>query len=645
MPATSSDLDILGIIKKSGLLSEDAIQQFEQSSPELLGNPTAIVEELTKQGLLTKFQGKFLLTGKTPTFILGAYKILEPLGKGGMGKIYLAEHTTLQRRVAIKVLPADKSKNEEILQRFYREARAAAALDHPNIVKIFDVSQGSGTHFLVMEYVHGKTLQQIVNSKGPLPYEQAVQFIIQTATGLKHAHAKGFVHRDIKPDNIIVSRQGVVKILDMGLARSLHQEQDNVTKLLNPNAIYGTVDYISPEQSIGGTVDARSDLYSLGATLFTLLTGVAPFSGTPAQVLMCHQLTDVPDLADYPISVPSQLSLIISKLMAKQPEMRYNNASELIAELQALVSKKKRSSRAATTTVAVKRETIKVPEPQQIQQVAEPLSEESKPLSQQIKPKKQSPSGFVITPKVALIFVASLFTLAVLAIVLVVMTGDSKKLTIPPYVNLPPIPNNSSLDVLESKSLCLDLKPFANVISTKSIFNPADASQGTDSLTLPNWGRTKHNGIPFELIDPKGTSVPNILVFQGGETSLSKARPASVTIPCHSPAKTIHILGGISGWAFPQNAAKTAVLNVKLRFKSGKVEEHVLLNGVHFADWRSPQADLPSAPMFVKFDKERHLRYLTIMPKNQDEIAEIVMTKGDNKNAAPIFLAITIERP
>ncbi len=657
MPATSSDLDFLELARKSGLVSDEAIQKFEQTSPESLGDPAAISAAMIRQGLITTFQSKVLLSGKYRGFILGPYKVLEPIGKGGMGRIFLAEHTSLQRRVAIKVLQAEKSKNQELLQRFYREARAAAALDHPNIVKIFDVNQGAGTHFLVMEYVHGKTLQQIVTARGPVHYQKAIHYIIQTATGLKHAHEKGFIHRDIKPDNIILSSEGVIKILDMGLARSLNQEQDNVTKLMNPNAIYGSVDYISPEQSIGGTVDARSDLYSLGATLFALITGTAPFSGTSAQILVSHQLTEVPNLAKFRASVPPQLNAIVTKMMAKQPNKRYRSASEVIDALLPWLPAEQGSQTLVTSLSTREPETVKVEVADQT-----PSKTTKQTRLQPAKRKKKTKSRFAVTPKAALIVVATGMSIALLSLFLMFITSNSSIEEAKVDSNQTPasnqkqddkqptdqknyVSNTPRKDVIEANCVCLDLRKVANVISTKHIFIQEESQTATNTIPLAKWGRSTYHGVLFDLIDPLGKTLPNILIIGGGDTPFTKERPKKVSIPCNTNAKTIHVLGGISGWAYPHITFKNVILVARIHYKNGQTEEHKLYNGIHFADWKMPYGNVPTAPVVAQMDHERHLRYFSIEPESREEIASIEFIKGENQSAAPIFFAITVEKP
>src|SRR4029450_5696071 len=209
-------------------------------------------------------------------FTIGKYKVLEKLGAGGMGQVFLCEHKLMRRRVAVKVLPTAKAEDPSSLARFYREAKAIAAVDHPNIVRAYDIDQDENLHFLVMEYVDGTNLQDLVKKVGPLDPSRACHYIYGAAVGLQHAHEIGLVHRDIKPGNILVDRAGVVKILDMGLARFFNDEEDILTKKYDENVL-GTADYLAPEQALEShTVDIRADIYSLGATFYYLLTGSPP---------------------------------------------------------------------------------------------------------------------------------------------------------------------------------------------------------------------------------------------------------------------------------------------------------------------------------------------------------------------------------
>jgi serine/threonine protein kinase len=330
-------------MRQSQLLTEEVLAEWQQL-PGLPDDPARIAQMMVKANVITSFQAKQLMQGRYRGFFLGSYKILDQIGAGGMGTVFVAEHTTLMRKVALKVLPVDKARDKVALERFYREARSAAALNHQHIVKLHDISQGAGVHFLVMEFVDGITLQELIDKTGPMHYAQAVQIISQVALGLQHAHDKGFVHRDIKPANIIQEKNGGVKILDMGLARSFDKEEDNLTGQIDADCVMGTVDYIAPEQALRNPADHRSDIYSLGATFFNLITGTTPFQGTTAQKLMGHQLTEVPKLHKLRGSVPPDLNQIVAKMMAKNPKDRYQSCSELVDALARYIPSENQNS-------------------------------------------------------------------------------------------------------------------------------------------------------------------------------------------------------------------------------------------------------------------------------------------------------------
>ncbi|WP_171471268.1 WD40 repeat domain-containing serine/threonine protein kinase [Frigoriglobus tundricola] len=344
VPATSTDL--LSLVRKSGVLDEKQFSEHFSDPGELPDDPTECANALIRSGLLTTFQARQILAGKYRGLVLGAYKILRPLGQGGMGVVYLGEHTTLHRRVALKVLPAKSAQERVAVERFMREARATAALDHPNIVRLHDVCQGAGVHFLVMELVEGKNLETLLAETGPLHFATAVSYIAQAAAGLQHAHSKGIVHRDIKPANLMMTKDGGIKILDMGLARSFVNESDNLTGALGEEGeALGTIDFVAPEQAMAQAVDERADLYSLGATLYCLLAGHPPYKGSRAQVLMQHQMAPPPQLSrTLKVNVPQTLNDVIAKMMAKKKGDRYQSADEVIDALSPWLPAPKSSS-------------------------------------------------------------------------------------------------------------------------------------------------------------------------------------------------------------------------------------------------------------------------------------------------------------
>ncbi|MBY0229238.1 MAG: serine/threonine protein kinase [Gemmataceae bacterium] len=294
------------------------------------GDSSQMLEGMIAEGLLTRFQAKLLLEGKHKGFFLGPYKVLKPIGKGGMGVVYLAEHGELGRKVAVKVLASERVTEPGAIERFRREARAAGALDHPNIVRAHDICTVGKTHFLVMEHIDGRSLEQILRAKGRLPWHVAAGYIAQAALALQHAHERGLVHRDIKPANLLVDKAGVVKMLDLGLARFYEDRDDNLTERLGGRAIIGTPDYISPEQVLG-QLDIRSDIYSLGGTLYALIEGRPPFPGGDVRSkFVAHQLHVPTPLHQRDPSVPQGLSEAVMRMLAKRPADRPQTPAEVI---------------------------------------------------------------------------------------------------------------------------------------------------------------------------------------------------------------------------------------------------------------------------------------------------------------------------
>jgi serine/threonine-protein kinase len=331
--APASCADLLDLLRKSHVLSAERLRALP-GLDELPADPSKAATVLLRGGFVTRFQAMQLLAGRHKGFRIGAYVIQDLLGRGGMGAVYLAEHLELHRKVAIKVLATGKTEDQGLaLERFLREARAVAALDHPNIVRIFDVARHNDAPYLVMEYVEGETLQQTLERDGRVPFEMAAEYVAQAASGLQHAHEKGLVHRDIKPGNLIRDRFGVVKILDMGLARSA-SDRDKLTEKLDEGAVVGTADFIAPEQAINSpSVDGRADIYSLGATLYTLVAGKTPFDGNATQKLMQHQLKPAPKLIAADPTVPPAFSDAVAKMLEKKPENRFQFPAEVIAAL------------------------------------------------------------------------------------------------------------------------------------------------------------------------------------------------------------------------------------------------------------------------------------------------------------------------
>ena len=329
-------------LKESGLLSLDQFQQVYDAAAQT-DKAKALARELVKRGLLTSFQAELILRGKTDGFLLGQYRILDQIGRGGMGRVFKAEHLTMNRIVALKVLSSRLTRTDRARILFQREVRAAARLIHPNIVTAYDANQANDRLYLVMEFVNGPNLQELVQQRGPLPVGQACDVIRQAAQGLQYAHELGMVHRDIKPANLLVHRNGaggcVVKILDFGLARLSEPTTDALRTdesiPANESAVMGTPDFLSPEQARNlHSVDIRSDLYGLGCTFFYLLTGQVPFpGGTTLEKLVRHGSEDVTPVDQLRSDVSAEVSAIVAKLLAKKPAARFQTPAELAAAL------------------------------------------------------------------------------------------------------------------------------------------------------------------------------------------------------------------------------------------------------------------------------------------------------------------------
>ncbi|MEK6405884.1 MAG: serine/threonine-protein kinase [Acidobacteriota bacterium] len=273
---------------------------------------------------------------------LSHYRIVSKIGAGGMGEVYLAEDLKLGRRVALKVLTHELTKNPEHLQRFEREARAASALNHPNILTVYEIGESAGAHFIATEFIEGESLRQRIR-RGPLELPEVLDIGIQIASALAAAHEAGIVHRDIKPENIMVRKDHLLKVLDFGLAKLVKQEtreldKEAVTRALlktTPGTVMGTTIYMSPEQARGRDVDERTDIWSLGVVLYQLVTGSVPFAGdTMSDVIASILKTEPPPLVHEAEAVPRELEHIVSKALRKNREDRYQHIKDLLIDLK-----------------------------------------------------------------------------------------------------------------------------------------------------------------------------------------------------------------------------------------------------------------------------------------------------------------------
>lgn len=264
---------------------------------------------------------------------MGPARLERKLGQGGMGMVYLAHHMSLDKKVAVKILPRSLAeRSPEYIERFRREAIAAGKLEHQNIVQVYDVNQAGDYYYIIMQYVEGRDLRNIVKKNGKLPLEKALDYTLQIARGLSAAHKEGIIHRDIKPENVLVNKENVAKIADFGLAGLQDSE------LTREGQAMGSPYYMSPEQCTGSALDIRTDIYALGVTLYFLLTGTHPFTGqTPVEIMHKHSSADIPNVSKMVSDVPESAALVIRRMLMKNRDDRYTDPDELVADLEALL--------------------------------------------------------------------------------------------------------------------------------------------------------------------------------------------------------------------------------------------------------------------------------------------------------------------
>jgi eukaryotic-like serine/threonine-protein kinase len=326
---------LLRALRMSGLLSDARITELVAGAPRgVAADPDKLGEYLVRRGVVTHFQVTKLKQGTFQGLVLGPYHILSPLGKGGMGTVYLARDTRKPEGkkglVALKVLPPKRAREEDrTLARFLREMDMAQRVDHPNLTRTFAAGDIGGVHYIAMEYIRGLSLRRVVGEQGPLNVTRAAHLFAEVADGLDHAHAIGLVHRDLKPANIMVTPNGHAKVLDLGLALAVDEELPADKKIVGGQGyVVGTMDYIAPEQVDDPTgVDARADLYAMGCSLYYALAGQPPFPGGTSQEKMRRHRTQHPDpLTDFNPTVPAEFARVVQKLMEKSPARRYQTA-------------------------------------------------------------------------------------------------------------------------------------------------------------------------------------------------------------------------------------------------------------------------------------------------------------------------------
>ena len=330
-------------LEKYGLLGPSQLKEAHGLCAAAGSEARALAAELIRRGWLTPFQVNQVLQGRAASLVLGPYLLVERLGQGGMGQVFKARHTFMDRLVALKVIRADRLHHQDSLARFRREMQAAAKLTHPNVVLAHDAAPAGDLYYLAMEYVQGADLGRLLAARGRLPVGEACEYARQAALGLQHAHEQGLVHRDVKPSNLILAAAGdVVKVLDLGLAR-LRMDLDLVetsSGLTREGSMMGTPDYIAPEQAVDAhSADTRADVYSLGCTLYHLLAGRPPFhGGSLTEKLLRHQQAEPDAIERLRPEVAPGLAGVVRRMMAKRPQDRYQTPGEVARALAPFAS-------------------------------------------------------------------------------------------------------------------------------------------------------------------------------------------------------------------------------------------------------------------------------------------------------------------
>jgi serine/threonine-protein kinase len=333
MPAPAALSELIALIRRSRLVDGTRLDGLVAARPDL--TPVQLLAELVAGGALTRFQADQLAQGRWKGFQVGEYRVLDRIGTGGMSQVFLAEHPTRGNRVAVKVLAPRFADDPLAKERFLREARAAASLTHPNIVHVIEVDTDAPFPFLVMEYIDGVSLQAAVARHGTFPSGTAAYCGRQVALGLQRAHEVGLVHRDVKPANVLVDRNGLVKLLDLGIVRQVAAADDLTRRMGLEKLILGTAEYLAPEQALNcSAVDTRADVYALGGTIYFLLSGHPPFpDGTPLEKVARKLAADPLPIDRLRPDVPPALAAAVHRMLARDPAERFATPLEAAVAL------------------------------------------------------------------------------------------------------------------------------------------------------------------------------------------------------------------------------------------------------------------------------------------------------------------------
>ena len=411
------------------------------------------------------------------------YEIIKMIGEGGMANVYLANDNILERKVAIKVLRGDLSNDEKFIRRFKREALSVSNLSHPNIVEVYDVGEEDGNYYIVMEYIEGKTLKQLLQKRGALTLPEVIDIMSQLTDGLSHAHEAYIIHRDIKPQNIMIEDNGLVKITDFGIAMAL-----NSTQLTQTNSVMGSVHYLPPEQANGKGSTIKSDIYSLGILMYELLAGSVPFKGdTAVEIALKHMKEKMPSIRKQNPTIPQSVENIVLKATAKNPKNRYDSVREMYNDLQTAMEKDNE-----------KRLVYEYPENDlEETKVIAPIAKESKktivdkPLDQE----EDSTTSNEKDEKNKLPIILAIILLVILIVLafvyLLISSNDVKEVKVPDVVGL------------ETEEAIKTIKETGLEYTTKSEESDT-VEKGLVIRTEPKAGSTKTKGSTITIVESTG---------------------------------------------------------------------------------------------------------------------------------------------
>ena len=413
------------------------------------------------------------------------YQIIRTIGEGGMANVYLAHDLILDRDVAVKILRGDLADDEKFVRRFQREAIAASSLSHPNIVEMYDVGEDNGKYYIVMEYVEGKTLKNLIKKRGALTLPEVIDIMTQLTAAISCAHDSNIIHRDIKPQNVLIKEDGIVKITDFGIAMAL-----NSNELTQTNSVMGSVHYLPPEQANGKGATLKSDIYSLGIVMFELLTGMLPFKGDNAVEIAIKQMKNqIPSVCEINEQIPQSIENIILKACAKNPKNRYNTVKEMYKDIETCLDEDRKNEKRYVYPYLETDDIEDTKEVKNIKEIPKEKSndEELEELEQE-EEKKSSKILIILGIIVALLIVG-------LIIITIMFPKMSKNKEIK-------VPDVSNLSVAEAEN---KLKELGFIISETQEEKPNDqVEEGKVIDTIPQSGVTRKKGTTITLIISTG---------------------------------------------------------------------------------------------------------------------------------------------